>query len=270
MAFTTASGWGVGVVSPSVASFGAGFFDNGKIGVYNCTPHGYGPSDNPTGYIAPWGAEILDPLSPYVYSFALVLGSLEEIRGYVASQHTGARDEPLQPSYDFASTLTRRHCVYSDLNDTGLPDIPFHGGLSLSVTGPHPTVKGPVTVFSPVSTPTLCVNASFLPFPTSPSSSSSSSNSTAKAAGASSTIWWVALGASEPCPQCFLSVDSGTMDGSWRTLNFPLSTSPAYSSLQAVERVFFQPFGAAPVPPEFLGKHLLTLASIESFKCGPA
>lgn len=45
MAFTNASGWGVGVVSPNVARFGAGFFNNGQKGVYDCVPKGLGPYD---------------------------------------------------------------------------------------------------------------------------------------------------------------------------------------------------------------------------------
>ena len=41
MAFVNGSSFGVGVVSPAVAHFGSGFFNNGINGVYNCVPKGY-------------------------------------------------------------------------------------------------------------------------------------------------------------------------------------------------------------------------------------
>lgn len=85
MAFTNATGWGVGVVSPSVSFFGAGFFNNGKNGVYDCVPKGYGPDDSPTGYIAPWMPEIIDPQVAYPYSFALVRRD-ERLMGWVGCE----------------------------------------------------------------------------------------------------------------------------------------------------------------------------------------
>ena len=110
MAFTNASGWGVGVVSPFVAHFGAGFFNEGKVGVYDCQDNGGGPYDDLTGYIAPWGPEILDPEAPYAYRFALVLGSLSDIRAYAAAEHAAGRDEPLAPAYSYGASGGRAHC----------------------------------------------------------------------------------------------------------------------------------------------------------------
>lgn len=229
MAFVNASGYGVGVVSPFVSRFGAGFFDNGKVGTYNCTPKGLGPYDSPTGYIAPWGAEIIDPTAPYTYSFALVLGQLASIRAYAAAQHAAARDAPLAPHYAFTATASRAHCVYSDAEDGGLPPSP--GGLALRVTGPHPALIGPETVFPTTSVAAVLVNVSFaaaLPQPV----------------PAQALLWWTPLGSGAPCAQCVAGAPL-VADGAFHVLRFELAGVAAWAG--AVSRVEFQPLGAAPV-----------------------
>ena len=253
MAFTNGSGWGVGVVSPTVAHFGAGFFNDGKVGVYNCTPKGLGPYDSPTGYIAPWGSEIIDPRAPFSYQFALVLGDLSEIRGYAAAQYAESRDLPLVPYYDFAATGTRVHCVYEDAVDEGLPPRESDGGLAMVFTGSHPSIWGPSSVFSPQDALTIKVNASYH----------------ASLAGSTAALWWIsytgdAAADSQPCPACVSTLQVPTADGEFHEMSFDLSALPSYTSLSAVTRIIFQPLGAAPVDPSVLNKHLFVLSSIKS------
>ena len=119
-----------------VARFGAGFFDNGKIGTYNCTPKGYGPYDSQTGYISPWSSEIIDPAAPFAYTFALVLGSIADIRAYAAQRHSAGADEPLVPAYRFTAAQTRAHCVYDGFEDPGLPVGPAGLALRAHPCGP--------------------------------------------------------------------------------------------------------------------------------------
>ena len=249
MAFTNASGWGLGVVSPFVAHFGAGFFNNGVIGTYNCTPKGYGPTDSPTGYIAPWGAEIIDPTTPFAYRFALVLGSLAEIRSYAASEHAEGNDMTLQPQLHFFSTGTREHSVYTDMQDGGLTRIGEEGGLQLNVTGQFPTLHSPLTVFSPARALRVVVNISYTSLPP---------------GVANAALWFVALGEDTPCPTCLAAAAVGPADGTWRELAFDLAANPAYTALAAVTQVLFQPFGAAPLEPMHFAEGKACVASILS------
>ena len=243
MAFTNASGWGVGVVSPFVANFGAGFFNDGKIGTYNCTPKGLGPYDSPTGYIAPWGAEVIDPTAAYEYEFSLVLGTLADIRAYAGAAHAAGRDEPLTPDYDFAGTGGRAHCVYMDAQDGGLPMGP--GGVALNATGPHPGIVGPISAWAPRAAPVVRVNASYAP----------------QWAGATAALWWVGAGGGSPCAECVATavVAAG---GGFQELVFQLGGNAAYDGLAQVEQVLFQPVGAAPLAPAHLNTVVAQVASI--------
>lgn len=245
MAFTNASGYGVGVVSPFVSYFGAGFFDNGKNGVYTCVPKGLGPYDSQTGYIAPWGAEIIDPHAPYTYTFSLVLGQLSDIRSYALSAYQGGKDEPLTPHYDFVGTQSRVHCVYGDAIDSGLPIR--GGGLNLTFTGPHPVVVGGLSVWNPKSALKITLNVSYH----------------AELAGSRAVLLWVPLGERDSCAQCFAeSPDPVVADGGYHLLTFDLTGVTAYTGLEAITRVAFQPLGSAPISPGLYGKALFALASL--------
>ena len=240
MAFANASGYGVGVVSPFVGRWGAGFFDNGKNGAYNCTPKGLGPYDAQTGYIAPWGTETIDARYPYTYSFALVLGQLDAIRAYALQAHAAGDDEPLVPHYNFASRGDRAHCFTSDATDGGLPLGP--GGLTLNITGPHPLLSSPVTVFAPAAAPVLSVNASHDP----------------SLAGAVAVVWFWRLGVDSvegsPCAACSLPLPV-IADGAFHVYDFALAASvPEYAAAAAIARVAYQPLGAAAVDPSVYGR----------------
>jgi hypothetical protein len=243
MAFTNASGWGVGVVSPGVAHFGAGFFNNGVIGTYNCTPRGYGPYSSETGYIAPWSAEIIDATSPFAYNFSLVLGSLGDIRAYAAAAHAAGRDDSLTPNYDFVTRGDRAHCTYNDAADAGLPV--GGSGLRLNITGEFPQIASPITVFSPAQALRVAVNVSY----------------DASLNGVSAALAWVALGDGSVCAGCVVEA-TVVADGTFRPLIFDLSSVPAYTSLPAVSRVFFLPLGQAPVSNGTYGLSLVNVSSI--------
>ena len=255
MAFTNASGYGVGVVSPFVAHFGSGFFNNGVNGAYDCVPKGYGPYDNPTGYIAPWSSEVIDPRFPFSYRFALVLGQLEAIRAYVALAHQSGRDEPLAPQYDFfAGRTDRASCFASDAVDGGLPI--GARGLALNITGPHPLVSGPITVFSASSVPGLRVNAS---------------HDASLGAGVESLVWWWRLGddvGAAPCATCLLAVQA-IADGAFHVYDFALAAVPEWSG--AITRIVYQPLGAAAVSPGVYGRPgIVAVASIVAQTAAPA
>lgn len=235
LAFTNASGYGVGVVTPFVSHFGAGYYNNGANGAYDCVPKGLGPTDSPTGYIAPWENEIIDPRAPYAYKFALVLGSLASIRAYAAAEHAAGRDEPLPPQYDFVGRGDRAHCTYSDAQDACLPVGPR--GLQLNVTGPHPMITGPTTLFAPLAISKIMVNASL----------------DASLSGVTAALWFERLGDAGPCADCVVLV-AAPADGAFHVLEFDLAGTPAWASAPAIQRIIFQPLGAAAVPPAVYGR----------------
>jgi len=69
--------WGLGIWNPGAFRFSGGFFSQPGKG---------GPLDSPTGYIAPNRTEILDHDIVYDFNYVLILGNLEEIRGFVYRQ----------------------------------------------------------------------------------------------------------------------------------------------------------------------------------------
>jgi hypothetical protein len=245
MAFANASGYGVGVVSPFVAHFGAGFFDNGKIGTYNCVPKGLGPYDSPTGYIAPWGAEIIDPSVPYAYRFALVLGSVAEVRAYAAAQHAAGADEPLAPAYRFAARGDRAHAVFNDAVDAGLPV--GARGLLMNFTGPHPQIIGPFTAFAPRDAPRVVVRATYA--------------ADAALAGAVAGLAWTTPGAGTPCDTCYAAAPV-VADGAAHDYVFDLAAIPSYAAAPTIERIVFAPVGFAGAAPALLGRQLVAVESI--------
>ena len=248
MAFTNASGYGVGVVSPSVAHFGSGFFNDGVNGAYDCVPKGLGPYDPQTGYIAPWSTETIDPKSPFAYSFALVLGPLASIRAYAAQAHQSGRDQPLTPHYSFAGCSDRMDCFVSDAEDGGLPI--GARGLELNVSGPHPLVSSPITVFAPAAVPVVRVNAS---------------HDASLGSGVESVLWWWRFGddvGGSPCAACVLGVPA-IADGAFHTYDFDVSSVPSYAGAEAITRIVYQPLGAADVSPSVFGRPgIVAVASI--------
>jgi hypothetical protein len=129
------SGWGLGVWNPDTTRHGGGFA--GK-------PGAGGAHDSPTGYIAPLRAEILDHDIEYSYQFALVLGTLDEIRGWVARQPRPAA----LPHWTF--DRTRAGWTYTNATDTGLP---IRGKLEVQLDHDDPQLVGPPTFWRAADAP---------------------------------------------------------------------------------------------------------------------
>ena len=135
--------WGLGIYHPNLFSFIGGF--HGK-------PDTGGPTDDPTGYIAPVRQEILDHNIVYDYDYVLILGSLEKIRAYATTHR--ARDT--RPDYVF--THDRQHWTYVNASDAGWP---LQGALRAHLDQNDPQMIGPEQWWSAVSVPKLTLRAAF-------------------------------------------------------------------------------------------------------------
>lgn len=80
--------WGLGVWQPATSHF---------IGGFAGRPGEGGPKDGPTGYIAPVRSEFLDHNIEHEFGYALILGTLREIRDWV---YENGKASAL-PVYDF-------------------------------------------------------------------------------------------------------------------------------------------------------------------------
>ncbi|MBQ3079439.1 MAG: hypothetical protein IJC48_05485 [Clostridia bacterium] len=96
--------YGLGVYNGQTCLFIGGFA--GKMGKG-------GPKDAPTGYISPLSSEILDHNIVYTYQYALIVGSLDEIR-----KTAGLIDDPKCRSF-FDFTNDRSHFTYENITDKG-------------------------------------------------------------------------------------------------------------------------------------------------------
>jgi Divergent InlB B-repeat domain len=99
------AGWGLGVFSPAVTNFIGGFHGTPGIG---------GPPDDPTGYISPTRTELLDWNAVYDYDYVLILGTLDEIRGYAVANRPDRRP-------DFRFVGDRQGWWYIQAHDQGFP-----------------------------------------------------------------------------------------------------------------------------------------------------
>lgn len=135
--------WGLGIFHPGVYTFIGGF--HGK-------PDAGGPTDDPTGYIAPVRQEILDHNITYDYDYVLILGKLETIRSY-AVQH---RPHDTRPDYRF--TRDRQHWKYLNADDAGWP---LKGSLRVHLDRNDPQMIGPEQWWSAAAMPKLTLRAAF-------------------------------------------------------------------------------------------------------------
>ncbi len=135
------SGFGLGVFNPAVTSFLGGFAgDLVDVG---------GPSDDPTGYIAPVDGEIIDWNIVYEYDYALVLGTLDEIRAYAVAHRPDGR-----PDYRFVRD--RQHFGLFNATDAGWP---VSGALHVNVDQIDPQVVGPEQGWQASEVPYLYITA---------------------------------------------------------------------------------------------------------------
>jgi len=134
-------GWGVGVYHPGAMLFTGGFHGRPGRG---------GPSDDPTGYMAPFLADVLDHNIVYEYQYALILGSLAEIRQFVY-----AHQPDLRPDYRF--TYDRQHW-YCPGGDAGYPK---DGYLRVNLAGSDPAMIGPPCAWQADVVPRLYITAAY-------------------------------------------------------------------------------------------------------------
>lgn len=140
------NGYGIGVYQPNVMVFNAGFHPNpNEMG-------SGGEKDNPTGHIAPIGRQILDHNIRWSYNTSLILGTLDDIRGYAKSNRNVAQ----QPEWNFVDS---RHGWYYEgpARDSGFPivnglDVMFDNGAAM---------VGPATFWEASSGPYLEVSGAF-------------------------------------------------------------------------------------------------------------
>ena len=116
--------WGLGIWSPGTSRISGGFFSDPGVG---------GPSDSPTGYLAPNRTEILDHNIVYDFEYALILGKLDAIRAYAVAHSASVQ----KPVWNFRRD--RQGWSLVDGQDGGWP---IRGCLDLS------QIKVPVKIYS--------------------------------------------------------------------------------------------------------------------------
>ena len=138
------SGFGLGVFNPAVTSFLGGFAGN--------TLDAGGPNDDPTGYIAPVLGEIIDWNIVYEYDYALVLGTLDEIRAYAVAHRPDSH-----PDYHFARD--RQHfSTFVNTTDAGWP---ISGALHVNLNQNDPYIIGPEQWWPASEVPHLYITAAY-------------------------------------------------------------------------------------------------------------
>lgn len=135
------SGTGIGVWSP------AGQFDGGFVGERGKG----GPKDGSTGYMAPTQSEILDHNIVYDYRATFIVGTLNEIRGWVCS-----RAEKNLPQWNFAAD--RQHFTFENALDNGWP---IQDGLRLKLSDKTSCVNSPFLFWKADQAPKLRIRAAF-------------------------------------------------------------------------------------------------------------
>jgi hypothetical protein len=135
--------WGLGIYHPNVFTFIGGF--HGK-------PDTGGPTDDPTGYIAPIRQEILDHNIVYDYDYVLILGKLAAIRAYAVTH----RPRDTRPDYVFDHD--RQHWTYVNSDDAGWP---IRGALRVHLEQGDPQMIGPEQWWTASSMPHLTLRAAF-------------------------------------------------------------------------------------------------------------
>jgi len=141
---------GLGVYQPISSDFLGGFAggDDGK--------GSGGEKDSQTGYISPLSQEILDHNIRYEYEYALVVGTLDEIRQYAYTQNT-KRGNVQRPRYSFDSD--RSQWIYHQSTDDGWP-IEGELAVALNPTSPSEWI-GPKTFWNAEKVPRLEIEAAF-------------------------------------------------------------------------------------------------------------
>jgi hypothetical protein len=206
------AGTGLGVWEPGVYQF---------IGGFAGEPGKGGPKDGPTGYIAPLHNDILDYNIEYEYSYVLIVGSIDDIRGYVY-EHAA---RPAPPAYRFARD--RQHWCYGNATDTGWP---IDGELKVLVEGNDPQMHGPPGFWQAKDAPKLYIEAAY------------------ETSDTHAQVFWARADAPGLSEEKSVHFDI-VADGKYRTYEVDLSASPEYRG--AITGLRFDPVGAGK-PGEFV------------------
>lgn len=120
--------WGLGIHTPNTFKYMGGFAGKENTG---------GEKDDPCGYMAPVGREMIDHNIVYDYSYTLILGSLKEIRDHVYKNKLESK-----PNWVFKAD--RQRWSFSNATDTGWP---IQNHLSIHLHWSDPQMFSPVTSF---------------------------------------------------------------------------------------------------------------------------
>ncbi len=190
-ALVNEAGQGLGVWEPGLYQF---------IGGFAGTPGKGGPKDGPTGYIAPLFTEILDHNIEYEFNYVLIVGSIEDIRGYVYKH----AERPKPPRWVFEKD--RQHWVYGNVVDTGWP---IAGELKVLVEGGDPQMHAPQSFWLAKDAPKLYIEAAY--------------NTTDTHA----QVFWARTDAPDLNEAKSINFDV-VADGKYRTYEVDLAKSPEY------------------------------------------
>ena len=126
--------YGLGIWMPTSTQFGTGSYESDGTG---------GPKDNPTAYISPHHEDILDHNIQYSFDYALIVGTVEDIRAAAV-----AREKARTDLYSWKFDGNRGHFWYRGITDAGIPekngylDFDFAAGNALVAPPQHiPTTK---------------------------------------------------------------------------------------------------------------------------------
>lgn len=139
------SGSGVGLYQADTALMVGGFAGGDE------KKGGGSPTDFQTGYLAPIASRILDADIDWTYRTYIIVGSLDEIRGFVGRQPRHTRN------WDFASD--RHGWSYRNARDTGWP---VHDGLDITFgKSPRGAMSSDVMFWNAQEVPVLEIEAAF-------------------------------------------------------------------------------------------------------------
>ena len=121
--------YGLGIWMPTSTQFGTGSYESDGTG---------GPKDNPTAYISPHHEDILDHNIQYSFDYALIVGTVENIRAAAV-----AREKARTDLYSWGFDGNRGHFWYRGITDAGIPekngylDFDFAAGNALVAPPQH-------------------------------------------------------------------------------------------------------------------------------------
>ena len=183
------SGFGLGVFNAFVTNF---------IGGFSGTPNIGGPSDDPTGYIAPSILEILDWNIVYEYDYSLLLGTLDQIRAYAVVHRPDDR-------FDYQFARDRQHFWLFNATDAGWP---VNGALHVNLNQNDPYIIGPEQWWQAQDVPRLYITAAY------------------HTSGTNAQLFWSVPG--QGFAQGRSMFFAAIPDGQYHTYTVDLASSPAY------------------------------------------